>query len=41
MDESRFDRIETKIDKLTEVVSAVVRVEEQLLANNKRVDTRS
>jgi len=38
MDESRFDRIETKIDKLTEVVSAVVRVEEQLLANNKRVD---
>lgn len=37
-DESRFDRLEIKIDKLTEVVTAVVRVEEQLLANNKRVD---
>lgn len=38
MNESRFDRIENKIDKLTEVVTAVVRVEEQLLSNNKRVD---
>ena len=38
MDNSRFDRLETKIDKLTEAVTAVVRVEEKLLANDKRVD---
>jgi len=38
MDEKRFDRLETKIDNLTEAVTAVVRVEEQLLASNKRVD---
>lgn len=38
MDNARFDRLETKIDKLTEAVTAVVRVEEKLLANDKRVD---
>jgi hypothetical protein len=38
MDESRFDRIEQKIDKLTDAVTKIVRVEEQLISNNKRVD---
>ena len=37
-DESRFDRIEQKIDKLTDAVTKIVRVEEQLISNNKRVD---
>ena len=38
MDEFRFDRLEQKIDKLTEAVTKIVRVEEQLISNNKRVD---
>lgn len=38
MDESRFDRLEQKIDKLTDAVTKIVRVEEQLISNNKRVD---
>lgn len=38
MDENRFDRLEQKIDKLTDAVTKIVRVEEQLISNNKRVD---
>jgi len=38
MDASRFDRLEQKIDKLTDAVTKIVRVEEQLISNNKRVD---
>lgn len=36
--DSRFDRLEQKIDKLTEAVTAIVRVEEQLISSNKRLD---
>lgn len=36
--DNRFDRIEQKIDKLTDAVTKIVRVEEQLIANNRRVD---
>lgn len=36
--DQRFDRIEEKIDKLTEAITQIVRVEEKLLANDKRVD---
>lgn len=38
MNESRFDRLEQKIDKLTDAVTKIVRVEEQLISNNKRLD---
>lgn len=38
MTDQRFDRIEEKIDKLTEAITQIVRVEEKLLANDKRVD---
>lgn len=38
MDDSRFDRLENKIDKLTEAIAKIVRVEEQLASNNRRVD---
>lgn len=38
MDEARFDRLENKIDKLTDAVTKIVRVEEQLASNNRRVD---
>jgi hypothetical protein len=37
-DDQRFDRLEQKIDKLTDAVTKIVRVEEQLISNNKRVD---
>lgn len=37
--EQRFDRIEGKLDKLVEIVSSLARVEEQLVAQNRRVDT--
>jgi TolA-binding protein len=36
--ESRFDRLEGKIDKLTDAVTKIVRVEEQLISNNRRLD---
>ena len=36
--ENRFDRIETKLDKLVEIVSSLARVEEQMASNNKRMD---
>lgn len=38
MDESRFDRLEQKIDKLTDAVTKIVRVEEQIASNNRRMD---
>ena len=38
MDESRFDRLEQKIDKLTDAVTAIARVEEKILASNMRLD---
>jgi len=38
MDEARFDRLEQKIDKLTDAVTKIVRVEEQLISNNRRLD---
>ena len=36
--ENRFDRIEGKLDKLVEIVTSLARVEEQLVAQNRRVD---
>jgi hypothetical protein len=36
--ESRFDRIEGKIDKLTDAVTKIARVEEQLISSNRRID---
>lgn len=38
MDDSRFDRLERKIDKLTDAVTKIVRVEEKLVAHDQRVD---
>jgi hypothetical protein len=38
MSEQRFDRIEEKLDKLTDAITQIVRVEEKLVANDKRVD---
>jgi uncharacterized protein YdcH (DUF465 family) len=34
--DSRFDRLEDKIDKLTDAVTKIVRVEDQLISNNLR-----
>jgi len=41
VDEHRLDRIEQKLDKLTEAVSQIARVEEQLLSVFKRRDSTS
>ena len=38
MMDNRLDRIEQKLDKLTEAVSQIARVEEQLLSAFKRID---
>lgn len=38
MDESRLARIEGKLDKLTEAVTSIARVEEKIYASTKRVD---
>ena len=35
--EQRFDRIETKIDRLTEVMANVARVEERLIGQDARL----
>jgi uncharacterized protein (DUF2344 family) len=35
---TRLDRLEVKLDKLTEAVSAIARVEEKVYSSNKRVD---
>lgn len=37
-DEQRFDRLEAKIDKLTDAVTQIARVEEKILASNQRLD---
>jgi hypothetical protein len=36
--DKRFDRLEEKIDKLTDVVTSLARMEERLIAHNDRVD---
>ena len=38
LEEHRLDRIEAKLDKLTEAVSQIARVEEQMLSVFKRID---
>lgn len=38
MDDSRLDRLEDKIDKLTEAVTSIARVEEKILASNHRIE---
>lgn len=38
VDDNRLSRIEQKLDKLTEAVSQIARVEEQLLSLFKRMD---
>ena len=36
--DQRFDRLEQKIDKLTDAVTKIVRVEEQMISSNRRLD---
>ena len=38
IEDQRLDRIENKLDKLTEAVTNIVRVEEKLYASSKRID---
>ena len=38
MDTARYDRLEQKIDKLTDAVTAIARVEEKIFASNMRLD---
>lgn len=38
VEEHRLDRIEQKLDKLAEAVSAIARVEEKIYASTKRID---
>ena len=38
MSEDRLDRIEQKLDKLTEVIVVIARVEEKMAANNSRLE---
>ena len=38
MSEDRLNRIETKLDKLTDIVASIARVEEKMVANNRRVE---
>jgi uncharacterized coiled-coil protein SlyX len=37
-EEQRLDRIEVKLDKLTEAVTNIARVEEKIYASTKRID---
>jgi uncharacterized coiled-coil protein SlyX len=37
-EDHRLDRIEQKLDKLAEAVSAIARVEEKIYASTKRID---
>jgi len=37
-EEQRLDRIEIKLDKLTEAVTNIARVEEKIYASTKRID---
>lgn len=36
--EDRLSRIETKLDKLTEAILTIARVEEKVLASNERIE---
>ena len=36
--DSRFDRVEAKLDRLTDAVTSIARVEEKILASNDRVE---
>ena len=38
MEDQRLNRIEEKLDKLTEAVTAIARVEEKIHASSKRID---
>ena len=38
MSEDRLNRIETKLDKLTDIVASIARVEEKMVANTRRVE---
>ena len=38
MEDQRLDRIEVKLDKLTEAVATIARVEEKIYASTKRID---
>lgn len=38
MSEDRLNRIETKLDKLTDIVASIARVEEKMASNNRRVE---
>lgn len=38
MEDQRLDRIEIKLDKLTEAVTTIARVEEKIHASTKRID---
>lgn len=38
MEDQRLDRIEVKLDKLTEAVTNIARVEEKIYASTKRID---
>ena len=37
-DEQRFDRLEVKIDKLTDAISQIAAVEERIQSSHKRLD---
>jgi hypothetical protein len=36
-DESRFDRLEVKLDKLADAIAVIARVEEKIIASNHRL----
>ena len=38
MEDQRLDRIEIKLDKLTEAVTAIARVEEKIYASSQKID---
>lgn len=38
MEDQRLDRIEVKLDKLTEAVTAIARVEEKIHASSQKID---
>ena len=39
MSEQRLDRIEQKLDKLTDAITMIARVEEKMAASNDRIDS--
>lgn len=38
MSADRLNRIEQKLDKLTDIVASIARVEEKMVANNQRIE---